>query len=303
MISPQQINYILTLVETGNFSRAAEQCFVTQPTLSMQLKKAEDELKHKIFERSAQKMELTTFGEQLLPILRQIQQEYDSVQLLADESSGIHKHVLKIGMIPTITAYMLEKSFGVWKEQLPQTRLEIEELTTTEILHAIETRKIDIGILAGPVELNDVRTIPLFTEEILAFSSMGNTVVELQDLAAMKPWLLSKGNCLRTQMINFCGLSESTADEWHYDGSNLDLLTRMVRTYGGYTLIPEGAKSIFPGQLASIRDELGRSPARVIIGIARERNPQWARIEKIIRQVQLEYGQPLKNNLEILSWN
>lgn len=306
MISTQQLTYILALVETGSFSKAAATCFVTQPTLSMQIKKAEEQLGFVVFQRDASPLELTDFGRELIPILRQMQGEMEAVSTLVAQFSGTYQDRLRVGIIPTVACYMLQDSFADWQKLLPTTKLHIEEYRTEELLEALETRKVDLAILAGPVETTKWRNIPLYSEEIVAYLNDWNnkriTVNELQDL---HPWLLTKGNCLRTQMMHFCSLADKQSDDWNYAGGNLDMLMRMVDANSGYTLIPENYKRTFPAKTDSFKrivNEAGQSPGRSIIALSAYRHSNWDAMEKIIRSLQLRYASAVSADMELLSW-
>lgn len=306
MISFQQIAYIIAIVDTGSFSRAAEQCFVTQPTLSMQIRKAEESLGFSLLHRDSPKLELTTFGEALLPVLRQIQADFGAIERLREEFSGTFKERIRIGIIPTITAYMLQDCFAEWQLLVPDTQLSIEELKTEELLEALEKRKIDLAILSGPVESATWRSVPLYNEEILAYVPLRKKkTITVDELGEMKPWLLSRGNCLRTQMMHFCSLNEEGGAAWNYAGGNMDMLMRMVDSNGGYTLVPENCKTTFPDLRKSFKrifDSAGQSPGRSIIALSAYRHANWDSMEKIIRSLQLRYASPIKKELELLHW-
>lgn len=305
MISPQQIAYILAVSETGSVSRAAEQCFVTQPTLSMQLKKAEEVLGHQIFHRDTNSMELTEFGKALVPVLQQIQGDFGAIDRIRQIYSGTYQERLRIGVIPTVAAYLLLDNFQEWQSLLPTTQVFVEELKTEELLEALDQRKVDLAILAGPVTQNSFRVTPLFTEEILAYApSIEGDVLLVDQLKDLQPWLLNKGNCLRTQMMQFCSINDDLPSSWNYQGGNMDLLMRMVDQQGGYTLIPEYYHP-FVQQMAefkSIRDEQGSFPGRSIIAVSAFRHANWDSMEKIIRSIQHKYSKPVAKELELLSW-
>ena len=306
MISIQQIAYIIAIVDTGNFSRAAEQCFVTQPTLSMQIKKAEEQLGFSLFHRDSPKLEPTAFGEALLPVLRQIQADFGAIERLREEFSGTFKERIRIGIIPTITAYMLQDCFAEWQALIPETQLSIEELKTEELIEALEKRSIDLAILAGPIASTSWRSVPLFNEEILAYApGYDKPVITVDELSGLKPWLLSRGNCLRTQMMHFCALNEESAAAWNYAGGNMDMLMRMVDANGGYTLIPENCQAAFAdaeNRFKHITDNAGQSPGRSVIAVSAYRHANWDSMEKIIRSLQLKYASGTKKELELLSW-
>jgi LysR family hydrogen peroxide-inducible transcriptional activator len=119
------------------------------------------------------------------------------------------------------------------------------------------------------------------------------------------PWLLSKGNCLRTQMVHFCELESKNDQGWNYEGGNIELLVKMVDIHGGYTLIPEHyAASLKIDGLNRIEsDGLHENPAREIISVCSNRTPKWHAIERLIHTVQLKYGQKEMKNLKLLNWD
>ena len=305
MISAQQIQYILAVAETGSISRAAEACFVTQPTLSMQLKKAEETLGFPIFHRDTASLELSDFGKALLPVLRQIQGDFGQIERVRSQFDGSYKERLRIGIIPTVAAYVLPDNFKDWQELLPFTQVYIEELKTEELLDALEQRKIDLGILAGPVDTQKFRINPLYSEEILAYApKLKGEVLQVEVLRDLQPWLLNKGNCLRTQMMQFCAINEELPAAWNYQGGNMELLMRMVDQQGGYTLIPEFYRPHVRATAGfkHIRDEQQHFPGRSIIAISAFRHANWDSMEKIIRALQVHYGKPNNPQLELLSW-
>jgi len=303
MISIQQMHYILILSEELHFQRASERCFVTQPTLSMQLKKAEESLEAKLFDRTRNPIELTEFGEALLPIIRDTLNEYNRIADLYNRKKGTFKEELRVGIIPTVAGFMLPDLYSTWQEELKDVHLTIEELKTEEILKALDQKKIDVGILAGPVHDPKLRTIPLFHEEIrLYFPSSQVEEIQADSLKDMRPWLLTSGNCLRTQMMNFCEL-RAQQEEWDYEGGNIELLLRMVEKHGGYTLVPENYIRNSSSDFKRIVSTSGDAPAREIIALTPNRNGKWKQVERMLRSVQLQYSSRTKGRYQLLTWS
>ncbi len=239
MISTQQIQYILQLIENKNFSKAAEECFVTQPTLSMQVKKAENLLGFTIFDRDKSPLELTPMGRQLVPIIEEMNQINHEMVNLSKKASGTYIEELTIGVIPTVSAYLIPMFYQKWKRMLPSTRLIIKENKTEELLELLEHKKIDFALIAGPISDRKWKTHRLYTEELLAYTQKSNKgMLRPEELQDQIPWLLSHGNCLRSQMMQFCKLQNSPND-WSFEGGNIELLMKMVELNGGYTLIPK----------------------------------------------------------------
>lgn len=308
MISIQQMYYILAVNDHRHFQRASEACFITQPTLSMQIKKAEEDLGFTIFDRSTNPLTLTTFGNELILILREIINELEKIPKLTKTMSGTYVEKVRIGIIPTISAYLISDMFDKWVEVLPHIQLSIQELKSEELLVALEKKEIDLSILAGPIHQNNLRTIPLFREEIKVYlPSIKSESISSKQLENLHPWLLSKGNCLRTQMINFCGLKDDNNDNWNYEGGNLEMLLRMVDTKGGYSLIPEEYQRVLNLDDTKCKrlfsSDTNEIPAREIIAVSPNKTSKWESIEKIIRSIQLNYGKNGENkNMQILSW-
>lgn len=303
MISIQQIEYILRLSEERHFLRASELCFVTQPTLSMQIKKAEDMLGGKVFDRSRNPIELTTFGKEIVPVLRDVFNEYSRIQIVADKNKGHFIEEIRLAIIPTITSYLIPDLYENWRSELKDIRLVIEEMKTEDILLAMEQNKIDMGILAGPVVDSRLRTVPLYQEEIKAFiPSCKKKKISTTELMNEHPWLLTKGNCLRTQMMHFCELKMDDKDSWDYEGGNIDLLLEMVRKQGGYTLVPNYHIKSNSKDFKTIVSSSGEKPARDIIAISHNRSEKWKSMERIIRSVQLKYASKSDDNYSVLGW-
>ncbi len=307
MLSLQQMQYILSLHKHRHFQRASEDCFVTQPTLSMQIKKAEDDLGYLIFDRSRQPLELTPFGERLIPVLTEIMNEAEKIPVLTEQMKGTYKERIRLGIIPTIASYMVPDLFSKWLERIDNIQLNIIEMKTDELLLALEKKELDAIIIAGPQNDYRYRNIPLFTEEIYAYiPKIKQKQVDTDKLKEMRPWLLSSGNCLRSQMIRFCQLKDDNErQEWNYEGGNLDLLLSMVDQYGGYTLVPE-YHHLDPNKQKDIKrifdPQHKHYPAREIIALSPTRSLKWPVIERIIREVQLHYNSKSHEEYEVLNW-
>ena len=305
MISIQQIQYILSLSEEKQFQKASEQCFVTQPTLSMQIKKAEQMLGGQLFDRSRSPLEMTPFGNELLPIFRDVIADYSNIENVVLKKDGLYKEEIKLAIIPTIAGYMIPELYNEWKNTLPNVQLTIEEMKSEDILSSLEDRKIDIGILAGPIINPKWRTIPLFKEEIKAFlPSKKGTDIKLEHLVNEHPWLLTKGNCLRTQMMHFCQLkSDESKDNWDYEGGNISLLENMVLINGGYTLVPEFYMNKNKKDYKRIFSAANEVPAREVISLVPNKSPKMKFLEAIIRTIQLKYNKGTSDSsLSILNW-
>jgi LysR family hydrogen peroxide-inducible transcriptional activator len=274
----------------------------------MQIKKAEEDLGFPIFDRSTNPLTLTPFGEKLVIIIREIINETEKISKLTKSMSGTFIEKVRLGVIPTIAAFLISDMFDKWKSILPHIQLTIEEMKSEELVIALEKKEIDIALMAGPFNQTNLRTIPLFKEEIKAYiPSINSKTIYSNDLIDLHPWLLSKGNCLRTQMIHFCGLTNEKDDSWNYEGGNLEMLLRMVDVKGGYSLVPEEYQRVLNLDETKckriISSDNNEIPAREIISIFPNKTSKWESIEKIVRSIQLNYGKDDRDKkYQVLNW-
>lgn len=303
-ITPQQINYIIELNNERNFQRASEKCQVTQPTLSMQIKKVEELVGFILFDRSTSPIKLTKEGEALIEIFRDVQSEYSRIPTLVQQLNGSYVESLRIAIIPTISAYLISDIFKTLRNEKPRLQLSIHELQSEELVAAMEEGKYDIGIMAGPKTSRRMRTVPLFQEEILIYyPDSDNEVISPEEISDVQPWLLSEGNCLRTQMVNFCGIDDATSKhQWNYIGGNMDILIKMVDLNGGYTLIPEYYKLKSAGAKHILDADTKEHPARQVIAITLLKSTKKDSIDSLIRTIQGQYNTKKRDNFRILDW-
>jgi len=305
MITLQQMQYISVLAEELHFLKASERCFVSQPTLSMQVKKAEETLGGIIFDRSSIPLKLTSFGKQILPVVRDVLEENEKLTELMGRIKGNLIEEIKIGIIPTVAVYMIPSIFLLLKDSLNHAKITFEEMKSEELIVALENHKIDLGIMAGPYVDVKIESIQLFREQILVYCrELTGDNLRLEQLQDLKPWLLNNGNCLRNQMWNFCELKNSRDTfDWDYHGGNIDLLMKMVEQNGGYTLIPENIE--FPEEKRAFLKTLENKnsfPAREIVALFPRRTMKKSTINEIIRVVKSKFPTSDKGNLTILDW-
>ena len=178
---------------------------------------------------------------------------------------------------------------------------------THHLIEQLNNGKLDVIILAGPYQHPGMQSVKLFEEEIKVYLQ-GNdrSVVSSDDLKDKKPWLLTEGNCLRTQMISFCEIkANESQNQWDYEGGNLELLVSMAKTQGGYTLVPENyfSASMSPISLASVRiSDNGRYPSRTIIGVFPIRSIFRSNIDRILRHIQMNFNKPKDWHFESIGW-
>ena len=249
MITLTQLEYIVAVDTYRHFGRAAESCFITQPTLSMQIKKLEEDLEIIIFDRSRQPLIPTDVGigiiEQARMVLKNAQEITNIVKEHKNEVSGM----LRIGIIPTLAPYLLPVFLGKYKKKYPNIHIKVVEQTTAEIIKLLEKDMIDVGILVTPLKEEKILEKPVFYEDMLVYINPEHDLhkketITLNDIAVPEICLLSDGHCFRDQVVNLCSFlgSVDSSLPFHFEAGSLETLMNIIDREGGITLIPELAK-------------------------------------------------------------
>lgn len=242
-----QLRYIIAVDTYRHFVTAAEKCFVTQPTLSMQIHKLENELGVLVFDRSKQPVEPTPIGKQIVEQGRRILQEADRVNEIIQEGKGEIAGEFHLGIIPTVASSLLPRFLKEFSETYPLVRLRIEELKTPVIIERLRKDLLDAAILATPLEERGIIEQPLYYEPLMAFIPDGhqmagqkhilNSDIEMKELL-----LLNEGHCFRNNVLNLCRPSKQTTVEENkpltLESGNFETLIKLVRQGFGITLIP-----------------------------------------------------------------
>lgn len=241
-----QLEYIVAVDTYRHFARAAKQCFVTQPTLSMQIHKLEKELGIKIFDRDKQPVLPTQAGVEIISQARQILSQRDTMEDIIQTRKGVVSGELKIGIIPTLAPYLLPLFVQSFTKKYPLVKLIVNELTTEFIMLRLREGRIDAGILVTPLQVNGIKEDILFYEELVAYVSKSNAAykknyVLAKDIDPAKLWLLEEGHCFRSQIVNLCELQKSSKEGNHfeYEAGSIETLRRMVDLNDGITIMPE----------------------------------------------------------------
>jgi LysR family hydrogen peroxide-inducible transcriptional activator len=241
-----QLEYIIAVDTYRHFAKAAEKCFVTQPSLSMQIQKLEEELGVKLFDRSKQPVIPTEAGASVIEQARKIMSEKTMINEIVHNKKGIVTGTLHIGIIPTLAPYLLPLFVQQFLKTYPLIKLIVTELTTERILSRLKEGRIDVGILVTPVDEKGIKEDVLFYEEMVAYVSKKNsaykkTYIIPQDIDPNKVWLLEEGHCFRSQIINLCELRKASTEGGHFDyeAGSIETLRRMIELNDGITIIPE----------------------------------------------------------------
>lgn len=266
----QQLEYIVAVDTYRHFATASEKCFVTQPTLSMMIRKLEEELDLLLFDRSRQPVVPTEAGIPVIAQARAVLQEAARLRELVKEQKGEIRGELKIGIIPTLAPYILPMFMETFPRAYPAVRLLISENTTDQIIQKLKTQTLDAGILATPLHEEALLEDPLFYEEFMLYAASGDKLLRKKhvisrDLDLDRLWLLEEGHCLRTQVLNLCELRKTSHRKVEYEAGSIDTLVRLVDMNEGMTIVPELAVNGFSAaRLRKVRRFHAPVPAREI---------------------------------------
>lgn len=246
MITLTQLEYIVAIDEYRHFATAAEKCFVTQPTLSMQIKKLEDELGVIIFDRSRQPVVPTDLGAKLIEQARMTLSATQRIKEIIQEEQQEVEGTLKIGIIPTLAPYLLPVFIGPYIRKYPAVKVEVEELVSEEIIRRLKRDMLDVGLFVTPYHDEKIVERPVFYEEMLVYAHpdcelLKKKEVGHEDIVTSDIWMLGNGHCFRNQVVNLCEMSASQHKNlpFEFESNSLETLMRIVDVEGGFTLIPE----------------------------------------------------------------
>jgi LysR family hydrogen peroxide-inducible transcriptional activator len=266
-----QLEYIVAVDTYRSFVGAAEKCFVTQPTLSMQVQKLEEMLNVKIFDRSKQPVVPTEIGAQIIAQARVILQESHKVKEIINSQQQDIIGELRIGIIPTVAPYLLPQVISAMMEKYPDLKLLIWEYTTEDIIHHLKTGVLDCGIMATPFGDPATEELPLYYESFVTYISKNSKLykkknIDPEDLEEENIWLLNEGHCMRSQVLNICRTTkDNRLQGLTYNTGSVETLIRMVDRNDGATLVPELALAELTNkQLSKVRSFKSPEPVREI---------------------------------------
>ena len=242
-IKLKDLRYLVAVADTSHFGHAAERCFVSQPTLSAQLKKLEQSLGVQLIERQPNNVALTEAGEQIVTRARRILEGCEDVTVLARTHCDPLAGRLRVALLPTIGPYLLPLVAQPLHQALPRLELHLHEYQTEPMLAKLRARELDVGILALPVDLDGLQARELYAEPFTVALPAGHRLikrerVQVSDLEGERLLLLEEGHCLREQALAVCsqaGLRESQ----DFRATSLETLRQMVAIGAGITLLPQ----------------------------------------------------------------
>ena len=239
-----QLQYVLAVAEHKNFTLAAEKCFVTQPTLSMQIQKIEEELSIQIFDRTKKPIQLTDIGEKIVNQAKNIVIEADRIKDIVEHQKGFIGGEFRLGIIPTIMPTLLPMFLSNFIKKYPRVKLIIEELNTDEIIAKLKMGHLDAAIASTPLMEEKLKEIVLYFEPFVAYipehhQHSAKTEIEISDLNIEELLLLQDGHCFRDGILNLCNSNGvSNGNHFQLESGSFETLIKLADEGLGTTLLP-----------------------------------------------------------------
>jgi len=245
MATLTQLEYLVAVDKYRHFGKAAQACHVSQPTLSMQLHKMEEEYGVTFFDRSKQPILPNPEAADLIEQAKTVLREYEKLKHLSVDQGGEPSGEFRLGVIPTVAPYLLPKFVGIFADRYAKVNLSIREMTTSQIIEALDRDEIDAGILATPLNVIALDERPLYYEPFWVYTSPTHPIAKMKsvsedDLTANGIWLLSEGHCLRNQVVKLCSARKTSAvfKNVSFESGSIETIIQLVEQGYGYTLLP-----------------------------------------------------------------
>jgi LysR family transcriptional regulator, hydrogen peroxide-inducible genes activator len=287
----RDLRYLVAVADLRHFGKAASRCFVSQPTLSAQLKKLEQVLGVQLIERAPHNVSLTAAGEEIVARARRILEASDEVVTLARSLRDPLAGRLRVALLPTIGPYLLPHVTPLIRKSLPRLQLRLYEYQTAVMLERLRAGELDVGILALPVELDGLEARELYREAFVVALPERHPLaaqpsVKVADLEGETLLLLEEGHCLRDQALEVCGAA-GVARREEFRATSLETLRQMVAAGAGVTLLPELASRGAYGNArgVEVRPFVRPAPVRHIGAVWRKTTPRRAAIDAVARLI------------------
>jgi LysR family hydrogen peroxide-inducible transcriptional activator len=273
-----QLRYLVAVAQTGNFSRAAEQCHVSQPSLSQQIQKLEEELGGRLFDRTKRQARLTPQGEALMRRAVRVLEEVDAARREAQEASDLIRGKITIGILPTIAPFLLPAAMAEFTKKFPGVEIEVQEDTTAHLLKLLHGCEIDFALASQPLPAGNWEVRELFVEDLWLALPRGHAlarkkIVRSEDLKCERLIVMKEGHCLGDQVLNFCARRD-VRPKISFRSAQLDTIQSLVSAGLGLSLVP--AMAMTPGRRGApeYRAFSAPRPTREIIAVwTRQRPP------------------------------
>ena len=290
----QQLRYAVAVARTGNFSRAAEQCHVAQPSLSQQIQKLEDELGERLFDRRKREVKVTAHGEAFLRHARRILEEVDAVKREAAEAQALLRGTLTIGVLPTIAPYLLPTALATFTKEFRGVEIVVHEDTTARLLKLAHDYEIDFALASQPIHDERLEVKALFSEELLLALPPGHALarkrtVMAADLAGENLIVMKEGHCLGDQVLGFCERREVKA-KISFRSAQLETVQALVAAGLGLSLIPAMAARSGRDDLPEYRSLQSPRPQRKIVAVLPKQRPLARAANEFLKVVSAQFS-------------
>ncbi len=307
-----QLEYVIAVDNYRHFISAADHCNVTQPTLSMQIKKLEEELGVIIFDRNAKPVEPTDIGVEIIKQARVIIDNAQKINELITHNRTDISGDLRIGIIPTIASYLVPLFLPAMVEKYKQLNVFVEELMTHQVVEKMRKGQIDIGIIATPLNEDGIDEQVVYYEPFMLYVAENHQLyqhdkISTRDLNTDEMWLLTDGHCFRNHVVNLCGNKESYPKQlkFAYKTGSLEVLMRFVDQHFGYTLLPYLATlNIGSDKIKKLKAFKEPVPKREIGLIYPKGYAKSKIIEAIVSEIRGHIPRELRNldNGKVIAW-
>ncbi len=278
MPTPTQLRYIIAVDELRHFGKAAKACHVSQPSMSMQIQKVEEELNLQIFDRNQKPIGVTDKGRLFLQQARTVIFEHEKLLQVAKQQIGIISGDFRLGIIPTLATSLLPAFLLGFAKAYPKVHLFIEEMKTGDIIKALLEDSLDGAILATPLSEAQIVEKPFCYEPFSLYLSKSHPLyqknrIKIEELDIAGLWLLKEGHCLRKQVLDFCSgaIAQGQFNNVSFEGGSLETLVELVDNCGGYTLLPQlMLTTLNKKQLTGLRSFAGTQPIRELSIVLRK---------------------------------
>jgi LysR family hydrogen peroxide-inducible transcriptional activator len=284
-----QLRYVAAVARTGNFSRAAEQCHVSQPSLSQQIQKLEDELGQRLFDRLKRAVKLTSHGEVFLPHAVRILEESDAAKREASDAQHLLRGALNFGVLPTIAPYLLPRALADFTGKFPGMEILIEEDTTARLLKLAQQYEIDFALASEPIQDEQFEVHELFAEELLlalppAHRLTRKRIVSISDLEGERLIVMKEGHCLGDQVLSFCK-QRDVRSSISFRSAQLETIQALVCSGLGISLIPAMASRSNRTNQPEYRSLPSPKPERKIVAVWPKRRPPGRAANEFLKMV------------------
>jgi len=280
----RDLSYLVAVADLRNFSQAADQCCIGQPTLSTQIKKLEDYLGVDLFVREKNSVELTDACQEILPIARTILADIQSIRQIAAHAGDRHRNMLSLGAFPSLASYVLPEYVFRIKQHFPELKLQLVEEKTDSLIRLLLDKKLDAALLALPVERELLECRTLFEDQFTLAVCADHPLARLEEVdlnmaAKENLLLLDEGHCLRDQALKLC--TPSRFVEHDFRASSLETLRFMVKNGVGVTLMPSVAVQPEDNDIRYIA--IRQRPSRTIAMVWQRAHPRSAILETLAK--------------------